>query len=114
MGTEPENCQLLSQYLPLAPGKKYRLIWRFRSENHVKGQGLRWRILKIKPGFSDPLSANLTGPDLAQEDGDKAGWKFTAPLDTDLFLLSLDYSRPLGMTRIEGNFSIGDMAIERE
>lgn len=102
-GQQPERCRLIQQFVVLDPGRRYRLTWNLTSEGIAGDSGLHWRI--VNPN-SSPANSNLISPDLFFTNRSPAVWDFQSLSNVRLCLLSLDYSRPFGTTRIEGLLSL--------
>ena len=106
-GREPETCDVLEQYLALAPSRKYRLRFRYQTDDIVAGSGLRWRISGVDGSEIPSESA-----DLASEQETDASVRFTAPATTRLARLALGYRRAPGTTRIEGRVALTAASLE--
>jgi tetratricopeptide (TPR) repeat protein len=129
-GTQPEACPLLEQYLPLQPGRRYRLVWTAAMDRIAPANGLTWRIDSFQNGSALLISTGLTSPDVTSGHDAEASWEFQAPdssvsgteprtqasgehLDPKprLFLITLEYSRPIGKIRIEGALSLRNVSL---
>lgn len=86
-GRQPENCELVSQYLGVTQGS-YRLWFEYRTAGIAKSTGLRWWV---GDAFSDPWPA--------AEEWRRGSWVFTAGRVNRLTLLE---QRDPGATRPEG------------
>ena len=107
-GHEPETCDLLEQYLALAPSRKYRLRFRYQTDDIAVGSGLRWRI---STPAGDEFTSDAT--DLASEQETEGSVRFTAPSSV-LARLALSYRRTTGTTRIEGRVAIQSVSLEAD
>jgi len=98
-GKQPEDCEIISQFLPVIPGAVYRLRFRYRTANIPKGTNLRWRV------FDGNTSAEIVPKSsfLASEVPKDEEVVFSVPKPTGLVRLVLAYHRALGTTRIEGS-----------
>jgi hypothetical protein len=104
-GSQPESCELLSQYVPLLPKRKYQLRIRFQTRGIPPDSGLRWIILanqKTSAGFPG-LSSDSPGEQIAL---------FETPSDPASFRLVLTYSRQPGTTRIRGELAIDSVSLQ--
>ena len=108
-GTQPETCPLLVQYLPLQPGRRYRLSWTADMQQIGPANGVTWRIDSFQNGSAVPIPTGLIGPDVTS--GAEASWEFETPDSSRLFLITLEYSRPIGKIRMEGSLSLRDVAL---
>ena len=108
-GHEPETCDVLEQYLALAPSRKYRLLFRYQTDDIAAGSGLRWRIFTPATGEIASDAA-----DLASEQETEGSVRFTAPAAGVLARLALSYRRTPGTTRIEGRIAIQSVALEAD
>jgi hypothetical protein len=111
-GSQPETCQLLLQYLPLSPKHRYRMTWEMRADDANEPSGLNWHILKITSEIESASLTGLTSSDLSEAGGHSKAWEFTVPSDAAVSILSLDYSRPLGVARNERAFSLKSIRIK--
>jgi hypothetical protein len=103
-GHQPENCDVLSQYLPLLPGRKYQLKTRFRTRGIPPDSGLAWVISVGHKPF-------VNFPSLASDDGDEQIMAFESPRMPAPVQLVLSYSRRTGTTRIEGELRIESVSL---
>ena len=129
-GTQPEACLLLAQYLPLQPGRRYRLVWTAAMDRIAPANGVTWRIDSFQNGSALPIATGMTSPDVTSAHDAEAFWEFQAPdssvsgteprtqasgehLDPKprLFLITLEYSRPIGKIRIEGALSLRNVSL---
>ncbi len=107
-GHEPEICQLLEQVLPLVPGRKYRLRFRYQTDGLAAQSGVRWRLMDV----ASPAEFTTDAADLSSEQEIQAAIRFAAPAQTPLVRLVLAYRRAPGTVRIEGRVSVSDLALE--
>jgi tetratricopeptide (TPR) repeat protein len=95
-GKQPEHCELLSQFVPLAPGKQYS----FRFEHRAPvASGLRWRIGDLA------RSAELAGEEWKSQEVTFASGS------SSLTRLALVYDRASGSVRTEGELWIRNATI---
>ncbi|MBV9404857.1 MAG: hypothetical protein JO211_05900 [Acidobacteriaceae bacterium] len=104
-GGQPEHGILLQQYVPLDPNGHYRLRWRVESEDIHAPSGLAWHLYPV-PQVSD---SSLTAGDLLSPS--EAEWQF-ASSNRDLYLLALEYARPLGSVRAIGSLSLESVYLD--
>jgi len=107
-GHEPETCDVLEQYLAVAPSRRYRLRFRYQTDDIAAGSGLRWRIFTPATGEIASDAA-----DLASEVETQGSVWFTAPAGV-LARLVLSYRRTPGTTRIEGRIAIQSVSLEAD
>jgi hypothetical protein len=106
-GSQPEQCSLLQQYVPLQGDRAYRLEWQAEANGIEPPSGLSWRLSPV-PSNSQ---INLASGDLL---GPSHGWTFTCPKGTDLLRLTLDYSRPFGNTLASGTVDLRSVSLRLE
>jgi hypothetical protein len=106
-GAQPDHCVLLQQYVPAEPGAPYLLGWRASTRDLSKESGLSWRLHPVHSS----TTADLTSADLLAE---PPAWKFRAPDNAKGFLLSLEYTRPLGTLRSSGTINLQDVSLNRQ
>lgn len=108
-GKQPEQCELLSEFVPVEAAKEYRLGVNYETSGLQGDTGIVWRVVDTKSG------ANLlrgAGQVMASERREKAQpYRFRAPADTHLVKLVLAYDRLLGTVRINGSLSLGSVAL---
>lgn len=107
-GRQPEACEVLRQYLPVAALRRYTFRFRYWTERLTGKSGMRWRV-------HDALGGELTEESglPASEDGTFATVSFRTPAGCSLAILTLHYTRPIGSTRAEGNLVLQNMALDR-
>ena len=100
-GKQPESCDLAERYLPLEPGARYRLRFRYQTGDLPAGSGLEWLLLDAATGaaFGEAAAA--------------VPLEFSAPPDCDLARLVLRYRRPSGRIRAEGSAVFENIIVER-
>jgi hypothetical protein len=108
-GKEPETCEILSEFVPLAPAQKYRLSVRYETSQLGHETGLSWRILDALDA-SDLLegAGQLTGKERTEGEQEFA---FATPAQTRLARLVLTYQRALGTVRIEGGLVLRNVSL---
>jgi hypothetical protein len=97
-GEQPDHCVLLRQYVPLSPGSLYKLAWRTTQD---AGAGLAWHLRAVA-GAGELVSDDLSAP---------PRWQFRAPA-SEVAMLSLEYSRPLGSVRAAGTVTLEYVSLE--
>ena len=107
-GEQPEACEPLAQFLPLAPGARYRLRFAYRTSEIGEESGLCWRVFDARTGASMAASPWLSSPDWKTAELD-----FTTAPATVLARLTLTCRRLPGATRIEGGLSLRGFSLER-
>jgi tetratricopeptide (TPR) repeat protein len=107
-GHEPEVCDLAEQALAVAPGRKYRLRFRYQTDGLAAASGVRWRLMDIA-GHTEIESDAV---DLSSEQDAAATVRFQIPADVRLVRLVLAYRRTPGTVRIEGRVAVADLALE--
>ncbi|MDQ2713044.1 MAG: hypothetical protein M3Y24_12590 [Acidobacteriota bacterium] len=99
-GNQPENCIALQQYIPLQPGRIYRLQWEAQSQGTDKPSGLTWHLRGAgKAGLFETVSADLLAsrPEV---------WIFHSPPNAEVGVLTLEYARPLGQLRAKDTVTL--------
>ncbi len=103
-GKQPESCELLSQFLPVEPSRKYRLAAHYETEGLSGDIGLKWRVIDMITGADLLSGAGQIKPGERLENAGQYG--FSTPPETRLLKLLLVYQRALGTVRIEGSLSL--------
>lgn len=101
-GTQPEFCILLQQYLVLQPLHRYELSWDSDRGTIPAEDGFNWRLYSVKRGVP-PTPTDLRSPDVTAGTGD-GKWEFRTAKEARVYLITLEYTRPVGKTRAEGSF----------
>jgi tetratricopeptide (TPR) repeat protein len=96
-GRQPENCDVLTQILPVMDGANYELRFLYRTSGIAAETGLGWRIMDL-----DGSKMLAQGGSLASESEREGRFSFRTPACARLVRLTLSYRRALGTTRIEG------------
>jgi hypothetical protein len=107
-GKQPENCEVLSQWLPLAATRKYRLGIRYETAGLEGETGIGWRVLDGRDGTN--LLAETGG--LRPSEGTESTIQFSTGLRTETARLVLGYTRALGTVRISGSVSLHRVSLE--
>jgi hypothetical protein len=122
-GHEPDACELLTQYLAVAAGRRHRVRFRYQTDGITAGSGVRWRISDVAgreiPSESIDLASELEArgtvlfavpnaiPNVVSPGGSSMG-------DVSLARLTLDYRRPPGKAKIEGRVALAAVSLEFE
>jgi hypothetical protein len=93
-GSQPERCPIAWQYVPTAPGTRYRLRWEARAGRDALAPGITWEVLDA--GLQAE-SARCLGFVAAKE----------------LTRIMLVYQRPPGSARLEDTVEITHVRLER-
>jgi tetratricopeptide (TPR) repeat protein len=101
-GSQPETCELISQFVPLLPNRRYRFTVRYRLRSTASATGLQWSIL---PASSDrPFITGLMNP--SPDEFAEQAFPFETPPRQLPARILLSYARPTGVTRMEGQLWI--------
>jgi hypothetical protein len=108
-GKQPETCEILSEFVPLAPARKYLLSVRYETDEIEGDTGLSWRVLDVRDG-ADLLegTGQLKGKERVEGDEELS---FTTPAETQLARVALMYQRVLGTVRITGSISLRNVRL---
>lgn len=101
-GDQAEECQVLLQWMPLAPSRRYHLQWKQENSGLSEPAGLTWHL--------HALNFDLASPDLLA--GQTAGWTFLTPPGASIAILMLEYKRPLGQTKAQGILRLQDVSLQ--
>jgi hypothetical protein len=103
-GSEPEDCELLEQWAPLAV-RRYRLSFEFQTAGMPAASGLRWAITPRE-------GAGQEGPGLAAaQTWQERRWSF-APAQAGLARVRFVYRREPGTTRATGSIELRHVRLE--
>lgn len=101
-GDQPEQCQILLQWIPLGPSRGYHLQWKQDTTGLTEPIGLTWHI--------HTANFDLQSPDLLQEKS--GGYEFQTPPGTSVAILTLEYRRPLGQTKAQGTLRLQGVSLQ--
>ena len=100
-GNQPERCEILAHYVPVAPRKAYVLRFQYRTAELPKDTGVIW---SVDPRQEFPLAA---AADWAQ-----GQWRFETSRDAARLVLA--YRRAPGTTRQEGTVYLRRVELQEE
>ena len=98
-GRQPEQCELLVQFVPLPAATACRFRFSYRTSSVPPESGLRWRILAA------------ASPPLSSDDWKQLELSFSTQA-AKLARLALEYSRVSGTSRVEGSIALRDLELE--
>jgi tetratricopeptide (TPR) repeat protein len=107
-GEQPESCQILTQMMPLEPGRTYRLSYDYRTPG-IQDSGLRWRVYGV-PGNEE--LAGAPAPQLASPEWTRQELSFSASADCRLARLVLEYRTAAGARPIEGSLWLRHISLD--
>lgn len=106
-GEEPESCELLTQLVPVKPGRSYRLAYEFRTPGTAPATGLRWRVY----GVPDNRELSEAPPQLTGEDWTRQEIRF-AVSQYRLARLVLEYRKAPDAARLEGSLWLRQIRLD--
>jgi tetratricopeptide (TPR) repeat protein len=100
-GRQPENCAVLTQYVPVMHDAKYELRYAYNTSGIAPATGVTWHV-------TDTHGTKILaqGESLASESQTEGRVIFQTLPDSGLVRLVLAYQRALGTTRIEGSITL--------
>ena len=101
-GRQPENCELMSQFVPLLPGRHYQIKVRYRLPSLGSASGLQWSVLPLPSG--KPLMMGMlegSGGEFVEH-----SFAFETAHEQGPLRIALAYNRLPGTVRLEGEFRI--------
>jgi hypothetical protein len=105
-GSQPENCTVAEQTVPLAPGN-YTMEYVYHTSDIPPSTGVRWQIVETKTGALLAESSDLSS-DVVQQ----SALDFAVPQGVSFARLRLVYRRTLGTTRIAGTLTMRSIRIQ--
>jgi tetratricopeptide (TPR) repeat protein len=105
---QPERCQVLTQLLPVEPGKAYRLAYDYRTPGVQAETGLRWRVYAV----SNNAELSEAPPQLSSQGWERQEVRFSTGPDCRLARLVLVYERAPDTTRIEGSLWLRHISLD--
>ena len=107
-GEQPESCQLLTQTVPVEPGRRYRLGFEFRTPGMPPATGLRWRVY----GSPDNSELAEVPSELAAADWRHQELSFATGANCRLARLVLEYRQPRDAEPIEGSLWLRHISLD--
>jgi tetratricopeptide (TPR) repeat protein len=106
-GEQPESCQILTQTVPLAPARTYRLSYDYRTPG-IQDSGLRWRVY----GVPDNAELATAPPQLTSPEWTRQEMAFSTGPGCRLARLVLEYRKTAGATPIEGSLWLRRISLD--
>jgi hypothetical protein len=103
-GDEPESCVLLREYIPVEPGREYRMQWNALPDRIETPSGLAWHVRPV----GSAAAAQIVSSDILALP--QPSWRFKAPA-AKLCLLTLEYARPSGTVRASGSVNLQSVSL---
>lgn len=97
-GRQPEGFEILTQYMPVEPGRRYRVRFEYRTQDIAPASGLGWLVVPAS-GSGQPAGRSAA---LASQEWRWEQFEFSAPPAASIVRLVLQYRRAAGTTRGEG------------
>ncbi len=112
-GDQPENCVVVSTYIPLLPGREYRLATLYRSSvaplaGSHDSTGLRWRVVSL----TEPPRLIAESAPLPVVSDSALEQRFATPTETTMVRLELHHRREPGTTRFAGSVLLERVTLE--
>jgi len=107
-GKQPEQCEVLWQYLPLLRARSYRFGFEYQTAGIGPETGVRWEIIDL----TNAPARLAEFASLSAEDWTHGELKFTTPGRLTAARLVLAYRRPPGTTRITGWISLRHLRLQ--
>ena len=107
-GNQPENCDLVYQFVPVIPQGRYALRFGYRTEGNEPQTGLQWKVTDAETYKELPLPPQ----GLASDTWEKGGLAFAVPPGMHMAKVTLAYRRQPGTVRIEGTAWLRDVSLE--
>jgi len=108
-GKQPEQCELLWQYLPLVGATSYRFRFEYQTESIGSATGLRWELQDLTQSGA-PVRL-VDSASLAAEAWVQQELRFRTPAKLEAARLVLTYRRQPGTTRISGWIALRDLSL---
>jgi hypothetical protein len=97
-GRQPEGFEILTQYMPVEPGRRYRIQFEYRTEDIPPASGLGWLVAPAS-GSGQPAGRS---PALSSQEWRWEQFEFSTRPGEAIVRLVLQYHRAPGTTRGEG------------
>jgi hypothetical protein len=108
-GTQPEHCELISQFLPIEGGKSYAVRFRYRVPPvRSESTGLFWAV-------TDRSGNQIANAELvSSHDSQEGSFTCGLPQRETGARLSLVYRRPMGAARFRGEVRLEAVMADNE
>lgn len=111
-GGQPERCELLYQYAPVAGGRRYRLAYRYAVSGSPmsvapRSTGIRWEVATV----SRPEVASVLSAPIAPEETGGREFEFDVPAGAAGIRLALVHRREPGSVRMEGTVELEEVRL---
>ena len=109
-GGQPERCELLRQYVPVAGGRRYRLTYRYSVSGSPmsaapRSTGIRWEVAAAR------ATASVLSAPLAPEGTGGREFEFDVPAGAAGVRLALVHQREPGSVRMEGTVELEEVKL---
>jgi len=108
-GKQPEQCEVLEQWLPVLPGAAYRLSFDYQTAGVEPETGLQWKVFDGAPG----IELQAFSPQWSSPEWRTSAAGFTVPPGVRALRLVLNYRRMPGTVRIQGEAWLRNLRLER-
>lgn len=106
-GSQPEACEVLTQFLPVRESTPYELSFTYRTSGIGPGTGLRWRVTEAS-GEGELAESDS----LSSEGGKQDRILFRTPPGLRLARIALEYRRAAGTTRPAGFVTLREVEVK--
>ena len=106
-GKQPEVTELLWQFVPLQPGRVYKLEGEQRTTDIRRATNVRWKL--ISPTGQTAAHSPYFAP---HEDWTAFSWEIATPAEPNAWRLVLEQARESGTTRPTGSFHLRSLALK--
>jgi len=108
-GEQPENCNLVYQYVPVQPGGRYALRFGYRTEGIEPQTGLAWKVADA----ATHREIVIPSLELSSDMWTSGRVPFVVPSDSETLRVTLTYRRRPGTVHIEGTAWLRNVGLER-
>jgi len=106
-GSQPEQCEVLTEFLPVRENTPYEMKFTYRTSGIGPGAGLRWLVTEASHGGALAESDSLSSEDLKAD-----RLSFRMPPGLRLARIALEYRRAAGTTRAAGFVSLRQVDVK--
>jgi tetratricopeptide (TPR) repeat protein len=107
-GKQADGIGTIWQWVPVAPSKRYRLSFEYRTEGIPQQSGVRWQVL----GFAKRQEELARSADLSHSAWKRETVHFDVPAGVGLLRVVLLHSRITGSVRTDGAVLLRNMRLE--
>jgi hypothetical protein len=109
-GEQPATVEVLSQFIPVLPSRRYRFNFDYKTAGFAVKTVLRWHVLDARSG----IELAVESPSLESNDWSTGTIRFQTSEHCHMVRLLLTYRREFATTQIAGSLALKDAGLQFE